>query len=349
MRRLYDGRRGVARTARLVSVPLAMVLLVVSCGEPNSKGSSAPAPLPSAPEPAVAPPLETVPVGRVVPVGTMPEGIVVDSTTGLVAVGLREPAGIALVDLEGQVVQRVDLDGAPRHLRLAGPGGPVLVPAEGSDQLVRVGLPDGQVSSVTRVGRNPHDAVALGERVFVANEFADDVSVVVGDEVVDETPAPLQPGGIAAGDDAVAVVGVRARQTKVFDAASLEAVGTVVSGAGPTHVVAEQDRAFVADTSGDAILALSLRPAVAEIARVEAAGAPYGMALDTARQRLWVTLTASNEIVAFDITDDQPRLVTRLASVRQPNSVAVDPSTGNVYVTGTADGVLQIIPADRIG
>ncbi len=349
MRPWYDGRWGGGRTARLVSMPLAMVLLVVACGGPKSESSSAPDPLPSAPEPAEAPPLDTVPVGRVVPVGTMPEGIVVDSTTGLVAVGLREPAGIALVDLEGQVVQRVDLDGAPRHLRLAGPGGPVLVPAEGSDQLVRVGLPDGQVSSVTRVGRNPHDAVALGERVFVANEFADDVSVVVGDEVVDETPAPLQPGGIAAGDDAVAVVGVRARQTKVFDAASLEAVGTVVSGAGPTHVVAEKDRAFVADTSGDAILALSLRPAVAEIARVEVAGAPYGMALDTARQRLWVTLTASNEIVAFDIADDQPRLVTRLASVRQPNSVAVDPSTGNVYVTGTADGVLQIIPADRVG
>ena len=81
------------------------------------------------------------------------------------------------------------------------------------------------------------------------------------------TPAPIQPGGIAAGGSAVAVVGVRACQTKVFDEASLEALATVVSGAGPTHVVADEDRAFVTDTLGGAVLVLSLRPDVDETAR----------------------------------------------------------------------------------
>jgi hypothetical protein len=210
----------------------------------------------------------------------MPEGLVFDATTGLVEVGLRSPDGIALVDRDGRLVRRVDLDGAPRHLALVGPGGPVLVPAEGSDQLVTVALPDGRVESVTPVGRNPHDAVAVGMRVFVGNEFADSVSVVDNAEVVDEISAPVQPGGIGASGDAVAVVGVRGRQTKVFDAASLDELGTPVIAAGPTHVVGDDDRLFVADTNGDAILVLSAGPEIEEIARIEAAGAPYGMAID---------------------------------------------------------------------
>jgi DNA-binding beta-propeller fold protein YncE len=324
---------------------VALTALLVACGNP----AGIPEPLPSAPEPAVAVPLEAMPPGRVVPVGPMPEGLVFDATTGLVVVGLRSPDGIALVDRDGQLVRRVDLDGAPRHLALAGPGGPVLVPAEGSDQLVTVALPDGRIESVTPVGRNPHDAVAVGMQVFVANEFADSVSVVDNAKVVAETPAPVQPGGIGASGDAVAVVGVRGRQTKVFDAASLAELGTIVTGAGPTHIVGDEDRLFVADTNGDAILVLSIAPEVKEITRIEAAGAPYGMAIDPVRRQLWVTLTATNRVVGFDISGPEPRPVADFASVRQPNSIAIDPETGTVYVAGTADGVLQIVTSDEIG
>jgi hypothetical protein len=35
--------------------------------------------------------------------------------------------------------------------------------------------------------------------------------------------------------------------------------------------------------------------------------------------------------------------VTRLPTVRQPNTVAVDSATGRLFVTGTDEGVLQII------
>jgi YVTN family beta-propeller protein len=279
----------------------------------------------------------------------MPEGMVFDGTTGLVVIGLRSPDGVVLVDRDGQLVRRVDLDGAPRHLALAGPGGPVLVPAEGSDQLVTVALPDGRIESVVPVGRNPHDAVAVGRRVYVANEFADSISVVDDAKVVDEIPAPVQPGGIGASGDAVAVVGVRGRQTKVFDAASLDELGTLVTGAGPTHLVGDQDRLFVADTNGDAVLVLSVAPEVGEIARVEAPGAPYGMAVDPVRRQLWITLTATNRVVGFDISGAEPRPVADFASVRQPNSIAVDPESGTIYVAGTADGVLQIVTPDDLG
>jgi DNA-binding beta-propeller fold protein YncE len=37
------------------------------------------------------------------------------------------------------------------------------------------------------------------------------------------------------------------------------------------------------------------------------------------------------------------REIARYPTVRQPNSVAVDPASGRVFVTGKADGQLQIL------
>src|SRR5918997_6082580 len=112
----------------------ATVIILAGCGSIDAVGD-----LPLAAEPAASPPLERRPAGRVVAVGNRPEGIVADPVTGLVAVGLREPDRLALVDGEtARVMRRVGLPGAPRHLGLAAPGGPVLVPAEPADRLVEV-------------------------------------------------------------------------------------------------------------------------------------------------------------------------------------------------------------------
>jgi DNA-binding beta-propeller fold protein YncE len=35
--------------------------------------------------------------------------------------------------------------------------------------------------------------------------------------------------------------------------------------------------------------------------------------------------------------------VARFPTVRQPNTVAVDPTTGRLFVTGTVDGTVEII------
>jgi hypothetical protein len=81
-------------------------------------------------------------------------------------------------------------------------------------------------------------------------------------------------------------------------------------------------------------------------------GAPYGLTVDPVRHRLWVTLTARNELVSLP-ADGRPRPVLRLPTVRQPDTVAVDSLLGTVAVGGGADGVLQLIgerqayPRDR--
>jgi DNA-binding beta-propeller fold protein YncE len=341
----------------LVAIMLvAMVFALVGCGSEQGASEQAASeevaseedPATSAPEPAEAQPLEEEPTGEVVEVGNEPEGIAADPVTGLVVVGLRDPDLLTLVDGgSGEMIRNVELPESPRHLQLAAPGGPVLVPAEGSDTLVQVSLPEGEITSETTVGANPHDAtVAPNGRIFVGNEFSDETaSVVEGDREIETIEVPLAPGGVAATDDGlVGVIGVRGLELEVFEASTLDSLGRVEAGEGPTHLVVGPDnRFYVTDTRGGAILVYEARPEPEQIGRVSLPGSPYGIAVDPERGHLWVTLTSENQLVQLALEGGTLRELARYPTVREPNTVAVDTASGRVFVTGRADGVLQIL------
>jgi DNA-binding beta-propeller fold protein YncE len=121
-------------------------------------------------------------------------------------------------------------------------------------------------------------------------------------------------------------------------------------GAKLTHAVAlPGNLAAFADTDGGAVFIERIDPQVAQVARVDAPGKPYGLAYDAGRRRLYVTLTASNLLRVVDVSDAaKPRILGDVPTVQQPNSVAVDPRSGGVLVTGSASGSrssLQIVPA----
>jgi len=279
-------------------------------------------------------------------VGHGPEGVVVDPQTHLVAVGVRNPFALALLDATtGAVMRTVALPGGLRHLQLAAPRGPVLIPDEDSDQLVRTALPGGDITSRVRTGRAPHDATAAANgTVFVANELGRSVVAVRGDQIVHAFTDVTQPAGVAAVGNLVGLVDVRENTLSLYDAERFLRVSEVPAGAGPTHVVADKrGHLAVIDTRGGAVLLYEVQPALRQIGRVELPGTPYGVAYDPVRDRLWVTLTALNEVIGLNLNTSQPVLASPLPTVRQPNTVAVDPTTGRVYVTGTADGVLEII------
>jgi DNA-binding beta-propeller fold protein YncE len=108
-------------------------------------------------EPQTAPPLATAPPGRIIQLpGGAPEGVAMDPSTGTLAVALRKPGRLALVDTATAAVRVVPAPGTPRHLFLAGPGD-LLVPGEDTDTLAEVRLPAGTAGSETTVGRSPHD------------------------------------------------------------------------------------------------------------------------------------------------------------------------------------------------
>jgi DNA-binding beta-propeller fold protein YncE len=300
---------------------------------------------PRAAEPAQARPLTRAPAGRVIRVGNAPEGVVADPRTGIVAVALRDPDAIALVDGRAATLLRtVGVPAAARHLALAAPGGPVLVPAERADRLLRVSLPAGTVSSVP-AGVHPHDAAMAAGRTFVGDERGNTVSVLAGSRLVRRIRVAAQPGGLAALRDGreVAVVSVRERVLEVYDARTLERVGRAPAGVGPTHVVTDDHGLiYVIDTAGDALLVFRTRPKLQLTRRVYLPGAPYGVAYDPVRLRLWVTSSRDNVLTELRARG-RPGIRRTFPSVRQPDTVAVDQRSGRVFVTGRVDGVLEVL------
>lgn len=155
-------------------------------------------------------------------------------------------------------------------------------------------------------------------------------------------PARLGPVGSArtAVDDGArqAIVDGRARQVTLRRTGQPGPAERADAGVGPTRAVSEGRWLWVADTRGDALLVFRVRPALELVRRVYLPGGPYAIALDPVKHRLWVTLTATNEVVELP-AHGRPSLLRSFPTVRQPDAVGVDAARGVVYVRG--DGGLQ--------
>ena len=319
-----------------IRVPVGVLLIVVAggCG------------LPAAAEPAVSPPPAATPAGTVVTVGDQAEGVVADPVTHLVAVGVRNPDGLALVDgRTGVVRRRVPLPGHLRHLQLAAPGGPVLVPDESSGDVLAVSLPAGAVVSRTGIGSYPHDATRAADGTTVVADELGSALAFVRDGVVRQRITDVtQPGGVAAVGTDVAMIDVHDHSLDLYSTNPATRIARIPAGAGPSHLVADRHgRLFVVDTRADRLLTIAALPYPEQKAWTPLPGAPYGIAYDATRDRLWVTLTRRNELIEFDVSGAVPRRIAHYPTVPQPNTVATDPSTGRVFVASRTGGLLQLI------
>lgn len=324
-------------------VAAAAVLMLAGCGSLQHVTDP---PRADVPEPATAPPLTHSPAGVVVRMPGSPEGLAVDAADRVIAVGLRSPDGVGLVNtVTGRVRKVVRLSGAPRHLQLGGSA--VLVPSEQTDQLIQIALPGGAVIASTKVGHQPHDATYARGTIFVGNEYSNTVSLIRDGKQVAVEPGPLQPGGVAAALDGsvVVVVGVRGRRIEAYSAAG-RPLGSASCGIGPTHVRAGPHGLFyVADTEGNQVIIYTVGAhgprQIGAIPTVT--GTPYGIAVDPVRGIVYVTLTRTNLLESFRI--DGRALIPGKTwhTVRQPNDVAVDDATGRVYVAGRDSDQLEMI------
>ena len=329
----------MSATSRAAAFAAALLasLALAACGSSGAEK------LPGA-GPVTSRELTARPAGTVTHVAAKPQGIVYDPDTKLVAVAVHDPYRLLLLDPTTLAVKRsVALPGKARHVKLAKPGGPVLVPDETSDRLFQIFLPSARTIS-TPVLRHPHDAVrTTNGDIIVGDEFTHSFSVVRDNQQVATKKDFERPGGLATYGHVLAALDEEAFTLSTYDLPSLERTARVPAGEGPTHaVITTGDREVVVDTRADKLLLFDLDP-LKQVASIDVGGTPYGIDSDRRTGIVWVTLTQSNEVVGVDFSAKTPRKVATYPTVRQPDTVAVAPGSHTLWVTGTRGDEIERI------
>lgn len=259
---------------------------------------------------------------------------------------VRSPDRLRLIDrATGDVRRTVPLPGHARHVDLARPGGPFLVPVEDANTVLEVDPETGRTRA-TEVGDHPHDAAAVGRRIFVGDEYGSTLSVVRGGRRVAQIPVDAQPGNVVAVGRQVAVVSVRAYTVELYDGTvdRPRGLGSQSAGLGPSHAaLGPKGRLAITDTRGRSLVVYDTRPKLRFLARLALGGVPVGIASDVRRGRVWVALSDRNRVLPIDLTGDEPRVGRAVDTVASPYSLAVDPASGQLIVASATDGKLQFV------
>lgn len=325
---------------------LGAVLLVAGC---SSKGAHDPlqasASLAAA-TPASSPPPSGSPPGTVIPVSGDITSAVVEPSSGTLAVAVDSPPSLRLYDT-GSLD---DPDAPARTVDLPAPAGRlsatdhgVLVPVPSKNLLLRVRLPDASVQRVSVKG-HPRDAVSFHGRTLVATPGNQAVTVVDGDHVVATIKgSAVHPDQIlVAGGQVVVLDRLRSALFDV-DVADRDIGAGLRAGQGAAHAVADDfGRVLVTDARRGSLLAFTPEP-MTKRQMSPAPGTPFGIAYDGKHDIAWVTATASNEVVAYDVARGQAAEKRRIPTVRQPDVVTVDPSSGAVIVGSGAGKGIQVV------
>ncbi|TCP50988.1 hypothetical protein EV191_107252 [Tamaricihabitans halophyticus] len=335
-------RRGRVTLALCVLVMLGTATACASGDEPNDSLQAVENPV--AAKPAAAP-AQAEPDGTVHPLAEDVSAMVADPSTRTIVVVFADTPELRLYAMDEPEARprTVKLPGPPDSLNRSDADGVVLASIGARNQVVRVSLPTGSTTPIDVAGA-PVSAAERGDRMLVGLRESKGV------RMVDNGRPGKTTSGELYGADQVLTVADRAyvldrKRTAVFEVKQDEGdIGSgqrVGFGAGAA-VVDSYERLLVTDTRGDALLALSTDPLLVR-QQFPVPGAPYGIAYDEKRDLAWVTLTARNEVVGFDVAGGEPEERYRFSSVRQPNSVTVDSHTGRVFVASATGDGLQVM------
>ena len=117
-----------------------------------------------------------------------------------------------------------------------------------------------------------------------------------------------------------------------------------------TMAVDSAGRVLVADTRGDELLVFGVDPLILR-QRYPVRDAPYGLAGSSPSRKggdirpglAWVSQTAINTVVGYDLATGIPVEKVRYRTVQQPNSLAYDEASGTLYVVSGSGAGVQII------
>lgn len=319
-----------------VLIPVLLSVALAGCSSAHTDAPPTIAPA----APAVSPPVSGTPDGIVRPLpGPGTAAIFDTATTSLVVLGI---------------------DAAGHQVISIGSGGPLILPAaataitgdrRGTAYLATRGgyfRVDLAHRGVTRVGINGQSgtdftAIALrADGALVLGTADGAVLRVSGTAVQARLKAFARVDQLVAQGNDVVVLDRGQTSVTEINAAGTEAAQALRAGEGATVMAADPaGRVLVTDTRGDGLLVFGTSPLLLR-QHAPVRGAPYGVVGSSTLT--WVSETATNSVVGYDLSTGIPVEKVRYRTVQQPNTLAYDEHTGTLFVVSASGAGVQEIP-----
>jgi hypothetical protein len=295
---------------------------------------------------AESPPLSRAPAGVVRPLAGAPQAAIFDGRTSqlvIVAPGptSTSPSSLTLLGFQQTSQRVVDLPGPATALAgdnngtayLSGRGGYFVVDLP-AGRATRVSVRDADNVDFTAITSRADGTLVLGAAdgtLYTLKRGTTDVA---------RTSVHAHIDSLAAQGNTVAVLD--RVQTSVITVGADGKVGqSLRAGQGATSMTADPaGRLLVADTRGGQLLVFGVDPLILRQA-YPVPESPHGVA--GSRGLAWVSQTAANIVVGYDLSTGIPLEKVRYPTVRQPNTLAFDDVAGTLFVVSGAGGGVQII------
>jgi DNA-binding beta-propeller fold protein YncE len=321
-------------------------LLTLVAGCSSNPLDSAP-PTIEAARPAQSPPVSQNPAGTMRPLAGHAVSAVFDDATHQLAVltpggDPGSPASVVVFGL-GQV--------APRVIALPGPSGALIGDGHGTVYLAARGgyfvvdLAGGRVVRVNVAENVDFPAIARRADGKLVLGSADGAVYILGSSggtatVEHRTKIFARVDWLVTQGNTTVVLD-RGQTSVTTIGADGRAGQSLRAGTGATTMAADPaGRVLVADTRGDELLVYGVDPLILRQA-YPVRQSPYGVA--GSRDLAWVSQTASNTVIGYDLSTGIPVEKVRYPTVQQPNSLAFDEASNTLYVVSGSGAGVQVI------
>ena len=294
---------------------------------------------------AVSPPVSTAPAGEVMPLGGRPQAALFDARTASLVVFAPgpDPRAAATLTVFGP-------SGPPRPVALPGPASALTGDGQGTAYVStrggyftvdlaagtarQVAITDAAGTDFTAIARRADGRLVLGSADGAAYTLATDTTVAEKVKIFARVDAIVTDG-----DNAVVLDRGQTSVTALnSDGKTQQALR---AGEGATTLAADPlGRVLVADTRGGQLLVFGVDPLI-ERQAYPVPQAPYGLA--GSRNLAWISQTAANVVIGYDLATGIPVEKVRYPTVQQPNSLAFDDKSGTLYVVSGSGAGVQVI------
>jgi hypothetical protein len=210
---------------------------------------------------------------------------------------------------------------------------------------LRVDLAAGAATPVQVDGRSGTDFTAIARHAdgrLVLGSADGTVYTLRSDTEVDATLKKFaRVDALVAQDDSMVVLDRGQTSVTEIDGQGTAAEQALRAGEGATTMAADSaGRVLVADTRGGALLVYGTEPLILR-QRYPVHDAPYGVV--GSAKLAWVSQTATNTVVGYDLATGIPVEKVRYRTVQQPNTLAFDDATNTLFVVSGSGAGVQVI------